>query len=87
MIAVEELSAFTGGAGAEDQLLETAVAAAADHRGVRAHLHVRRRRDRSHQVVRHPGPERLRAHDEGDAPRVPREVQCCLPAEFPPPAM
>ena len=67
-----------GGALAQDQLLQMALASPADHLGARAHLHVRRRLDCSHQVVRHPRLERRRAHDEGDASGVAREVQGCL---------
>ena len=66
---------FLTAAVAQDQLLEVTVAASADHGGARAHLHVRRRLDRLHQVVRHPGPQRRSAQDERDAVRVAREMQ------------
>ena len=69
---------FLTAAVAQDQLLEPAIASSADHGRAHTHLHVRRRLDRLHQVVRHPGPQRRRAHDERHAARVPREMQGCL---------
>ena len=74
---------FAAGCSRSTSSLQTALPSPADHRGAGAHLHVRRRLDRPHQVVRHPGPERPRAHDERDAARVAREVQGCLAGRVP----
>ena len=55
------------------------VRSAADHLAAQAHVDVRRGLDLTHEVVRHPGGERLRADDERHARGVARQVQRRLP--------
>ena len=73
-VGVDRLLAAAG-AVAQHEVLEPAVAAAADDLGADPDVELRRRLDLVHEVLRHPRVERLRPHDERDAPGVPGEVQ------------
>ena len=58
---------------------QPAVAAAADDLGADPDVDVRGRLELTDEVVRHARLERRRAHDEREAPRVPREMERRLP--------
>ena len=65
---------------AQDQLLEPSVAATADHLGAEPDLDVLGRFDLAHEVLRHPGAERIGARTTSvTLPGVPSEVERGLP--------